>query len=320
MRPESTSVTYRPDLSALVNEYDAEKAAARFIGRRAAPIFTVPEASGGFPIMSRENFRKPATQKRAEGASFNRITGEFGKGTFDCEENGLEYPIDDRRRRRFRNLIDAEAAASRVLWYQLLMGHEIRVAALFSGGGFTNHNVTTAWTTVATAAPLDDIASGVEALEDKCGVGPEDISIVMPRTDFREFMRVTQVTDKIKYTYPGMQPSLLQPLQVAAMLGVKQVLVARSGYDIKEEGVAESISQIWTAGVIYIAVLADEGAPLEEPSAARTMMWDVNAPELPVIESYREEKVKSDIVRARMDTDEVLIGEKDLFAYKLTNT
>ncbi len=320
MRSESTLVTYRPDLSAQVNEYDAEKAATRFIGRLAAPVFTVPEASGGYPIINRENFKKPANAKRAEGAKFNRITGEFGKGTFDCEEYGLEYPIDDRKRRRYRNLIDAEAAGSKVLWFQLLLGHEIRVATLYSGAGFSNTNVATDWSTTATAVPLDDIATGIETLEDNCGVGPADVSMIIPRPDFRELQRTAQVIDKTKYTYPGLQPALLQATQVAAMLGIKQVLIARSSYDTKEEGVTESMSQIWTAGVMYLAVLADDEGPLEEPSAARTMMWDVNAPEMPVMESYREENIKSDIVRARMDTDEVLTGAVNLFAYKLTNT
>jgi len=133
-------------------------------------------------------------------------------------------------------------------------------------------------------------------------------------------MRTTQVVDKIKYTYPGMQPSLLQAIQVASMLAIKEVIIPRSVYDSKEEGIAETNTQIWTAGVMYLAVLADEGDDLEQPSAARTIMWDEDAPELPVMESYRDETARSDIVRARTDTDEVLTAEVNLMAYKLTNT
>ena len=320
MRPESTSMTYRAELTAIVNEYDVEKAAARFIGRRAAPVFEVAECAGEYPIMRRANFKKPATTTRAEGAKFNRIIGQFGKGNYACDENGLAYPVDDRMKRRYTMLIDAEAAAARILWYQLLLSHERRVAALYSGGGFTNTNVATAWSTKATALPLDDLLTGIEQLEDKSGAGGEDISLIIPRADFREMLSTAQVVDKTKYTYPGLQPALLKPLQVAAMLGIKEALVARSVYDSKEEGVAETNTQIWTAGVMYLAVLAADNEDLEQPSAARTMLWTRSAPELPVMESYRDEDATSDIIRARMDTDELLIGETDLFVYQLTNT
>ena len=320
MRPESTSVIFRDDLSILAKEYDEQKAIGRFIARQAAPVAEVASAEGQYPIMNRENFKKPAKTGRTEGSNYNRVSGTFGSGTYDCQEHGLEYVIDDRRLKRYRRLFDAELAATQILRFQLLLAHERRVAALYSGGGFSNTNVATAWSTSDTAVPLDDILTGLETLEDKCGVGPEDISLIIPRADFREMMACAQVTDKVKYTYPGMQPALLQAMQVAAMLGIKSVLKARSVYDSTEEGVAESNTQIWTAGVMYLAVLAEESETLETASAARTILWTADAPELPVVESYREEKIRSDVVRTRDDTDEILMGETDLFVYQLTNT
>ena len=74
------------------------------------------------------------------------------------------------------------------------------------------------------------------------------------------------------------------------MLDVKEVIVAQSVYDSTEEGVAESNTQLWAAGVIYITVTCNEGDDLMEPSAARTILWDNDSPELPTLESYRWEK------------------------------
>ena len=324
MRPESaTAYVLRPDLSAQVQEFDAGKAALKFIARRAAPIFHSPEVAMGYPIIKRENFKKYTEGARAEGARYNRITGEFAKGTFDCEENGLEYPIDDRRRRRYRNLVDCEANAARQIWYQLLMGLEVRVAALYSGAGFTNHNVTTAWSTVATATPIGDIKTGIRSLSKKCGCRSQDLSLIIPEADYDELMLVAQIVDKVKYTYSknsGVQPADLDASEIATMLKIKEVIIGSGAYDSTEEGYAESDTDIWTAGVMYLALLADEGDDLEVPSAARTIMWDVDAPELPVIESYRDEEVRGDVVRGRMDTDEVLTAEVDLMVHKITNT
>lgn len=270
--------------------------------------------------MNRENFKKRSDTKRQSNGAYNRITGKFGKGTFDCEEHGLEYPIDDAKAAEFAQFFSAEQSAMEILRYQLLLDWEVRASALYSGGGFSNTNVTTAWSTTGSAVPFNDIQTGLEKLEDLNGAGPEDISLVIPRADFRELLLVDQVIDKSKFTNPGIQPAFLNAMQIAAMLGIKEVIIARSSYDSKEEGIAESMTQIWTAGVMYLAVLANENDSLEIPSAARTIIWQADALELPIMESYREEKLRSTIVRSRDHTDEVLQGETDLFVYKLTNT
>jgi hypothetical protein len=320
MRPESTSVTLRRDLSATAQEFDTSTAANKFIGRKAAPIFQTPEASETYPVMKRENFKKPAETARAEGGAFNRIVGEFGKGTFSCDEHGLEYPIDDRRRKRYATFIDAEQAATRILWYQMRMAHERRVAALYSGAGLTNTNVVTAWSTVASADPANDVIIAANKLADACGCDISELSLVIPRADLLEALRTDAIVEQVKYTYPGIRPAQLSAAQFAAIIGIKQVLPATGAYDSAIEGETESNSQIWTAGIMYLALLAEDNDPLEVPSAFRTMLWTASAPELPVVETYREEKVAADIVRMRDDTDEVATAEVDLMAQKITNT
>ena len=321
MRPESTSITNRPDLTVLSKEYDDQKAQARFIAKRAAPIIDVPTRLGRFKIFNRENFKKgPSVPARARGAKYPRITGTFGQGNFDCEDYGIEYPLDDLEVNANANLFSTERAATRILRHQTLLAQELRVAAIYSGAGLSNTNVTTAWTTIATAVPLDDIQKGIEALGDRCGAGPGEISMVIPRADFREMQRCAQVVDKSKYTLMGIQPGLLKATEIAQVLDIKEVLVGDGGYDTTEEGYAESNSQIWTAGVIYICVLADEGDTMEEMSFARTALWTLDSPVFPVIESYREEDIRSNIIRERADLDVFLQGETNLFAYKLTNT
>ncbi len=321
MRAESTSITNRPDLTILSKEYDDQKAQSRFVAPRAAPIVDVLNRLGGFPIFNRANFKKGSSvPARAPGTKYPRIIGEFGKGQFNCEDHGIEYPLDDLLSNANANLFSTERAATRILRHQTLLAHELRVAAVYSGAGLTNTNVTTAWSTVASGKPLDDIQKGIEALEDSCGVSSGDMSLIIPRIDMREMQRTAQFTDKSKYTLPGVQPGMLNAAQVAAVLDIKEVLVAGGSYDNTEEGVTESNTAIWTNGVMYIVVLADEGDTLEEPSFARTALWTLDSPVFPVMESYREEAIRANIIRERADLDVFLQGETDLFAYKLTNT
>ncbi|MBE3069609.1 MAG: hypothetical protein IMZ66_05165, partial [Planctomycetes bacterium] len=288
MRPETAAITLRRDLMIVANEFDAEAAGKKFIASLAAPVAPVPEAAATYPVINKECFKRPATStRRTEGGAYNRIQGTFATASYECEENGLEDILDDRRAKRFASWLDFEREATRLLRYQMLMAWEKRVKAAYVALGLTNTNVGTAWTTVATATPLGDIQTGVETLEDKCGCIGEDLSLIIPRADFREFLAVTQVVDKSKYTYPGVQPANLAADQIAKMLGIKQVLLARGSYDGSEEGItAESATQIWTAGVMYLALLADPGSGLDRPSAMRTIRWtgDGVAADGPIVE------------------------------------
>jgi len=312
MDRENTNVIIRPDLNAQVAEYMAQRAAGRFVAPRVAPLFRSPTATGQYPIFRRAAFKKKAELKRNPNGSYNTIKGFFGQGNFACDDNGIEDPLDDAMRRKYASLFDAEAAASSILAHQILLGWESRVAALFSGGGFTNTNVATAWSTTATAVPLDDLQTGIDKLCDTWGCIPGDISLVIPRADFVEMNRTAQVVNKALYTYPGVQPANLSAMQIAAILGIKEVLVAQSVYDSKEEGIAETNAMCWTAGVMYLTVCCGEDDPMEIPSAARTVLWVDDSPELPTMETYRSDDRRADIVRARANTDEILLDRKSV--------
>jgi len=147
------------------------------------------------------------------------------------------------------------------------------------------------------------------------------ISLICPRADFRYMVRTAEMIDQVKYTYganSGIRPHLLKPAQVAAILGIKEVLVPELAYNSKPEGETASMSAIWTAGKAMLAVLADgEDYPLELPAAWRTMLWTADAPVDPVVERYRDESRRSQIVRCRQNTDEVATAEADLLAYLL---
>ncbi len=331
MRPESATTIVRPELALYLSEFDAEGAAKRFIGRRAAPIYVSDNQTGEYGIVNRESFQKRTDSHRAEGAGYARITGKVSKATYSTEEYGLEETLDDRQAARLRPTFELEQLAIRHLWYQMLLDYEYRVHAAYTGLGLTNTNVSTAWTTTDSAKPINDFQTQFDNLAKSCGAAPSDLSIIIPQADWRELLAVAQVNDKIKYTYPGIQPAELTGAQVANMLGVKEVLIAGAYYDTTEEGYAASLSAIWTSGVIYIGLLSPEGAPLNAESAFRTVVWNegsngdslasnISTMDYVTVESYRDEVVRGDVIRARWNTDEVAMGDADLFVRKLTNT
>jgi len=128
------------------------------------------------------------------------------------------------------------------------------------------------------------------------------------------------VIDRIKYSYPGLVPGQLTAQIMAAILGIKQVLVAGSAYDTKEEGIAPALTQVWAAGSAWLTILAEPESPINVPSAARTMLWTGDSPDLIVAETYRSEEVRGEVLRVRQNTDEVLTAEADLMTYEITTT
>ncbi len=323
MRPESTSAAMRPVLTEFAQEYFAEKARSKFIGLRTAPLFRANKRSAEYPVFNRESFKKRVTdQKRAPGAAYNRVTGQFGRRTYTCTENGLEYAVDDVFAEQYIDLFDAEEAATDILMTQVLMGHEARAAALYIAMSLTNHNVGTAWTTVATATPIADFEAGFNTIGDACGCLTSDLSIIIPRADWQELQKVDEIVERAQYVWTGasMLPASIPASTVAMALGCKEILVGQGSYDAQEEGYAESDTQFWPAGVMYIALLAGQEAPLRIPSAARTILWTEDSPAFPVMESYREEQTRSDIVRARFQTNEVQTADDNILTYQLTNT
>lgn len=324
--PETTSVAFRRDLSQVANEFDDDRAAQRFIAREVCPIYRVGEVTAQYPVWTRENFKKrPTDVDRREGGGYERIDATFNQLTFTTEEHGLEFKLDDRKAKRFATFLDFEQEAAKILRYSLLQEWEIRVQTLIGTTiGLTNTNVTTAWTTGATATPIDDILQRCEAIEQASGVGREEHTVIMPTVDYREFMGCQEVQDLCQYTYGrdfGIRPQLLRLDDVARMLGVRKVVLASSYYDSGAEGASETNAAIWTAGVIFVGVFADEGAPLSSMSATRTMLYDQDGvSDIPLMERYRDETVRSEILRAREDTDEVATAEADLLLQQLTNT
>jgi len=316
-----SGVTLRRDLSAVANEFDDIQAREMFIGLRAAPVFRVGEESAYYPVICRETFRKPAETERASDGSYNRVSGEFGSGTYSCEEHGLEYLIDDKRRKRYQSFFDAESAAVRILRHQILMAQERRISSLIlDSSTFTANSVSTAWATVASSVPLTDVTTGCETLEDNCGIGRENYTLIVPRTEYKYLCTTDSILGRIKYVAPGVTRGMLTTQLLAEFFGIKQVLVAGGSYDSAGEGVAESMSQIWSTGYAMLCVIAGEGDPLEMPSIARTMLWAEDSPENVVVETYRDEKRRSDVVRMRHNVDEVLTADADLLGYLLSTT
>ena len=92
--------------------------------------------------------------------------------------------------------------------------------------------------------------------------------------------------------------------ELAAAFGVDKVIVAGAPKNTANSGQSASIDWVWSSSyvsVVRIPVTED----FREPCFGRTFHWGVDGSSIGgTIETYRDETVRGDVVRVRMDTDE----------------
>ena len=303
MRP-STAIS-RPELGALAFEYMIEEALTRFIGMRLMPIKRVGRQSAEYPVIPLAALLESVDTKRADRGNYNRSDWTFDFQNYATEDHGWEEKIDDREEALFQNYFDMEEAATLRAVAVMLRGHENRVKDLvYDTGTIANGAVGVAWTTPATATPKADVDGARDSMRDNFGVLPNKITIAYTR--FNALLRTAELRDALKYTNPiEMGGFEVQKQIVAQYFGLDEVLVGDAQENTAKKGQTASLGEIWTAGNVGLYAVSDGGEDMKEPVIGRTMMWEEGASDILTTETYRDEKVRADIVRIRNDVDEV---------------
>ncbi len=94
---------------------------------------------------------------------------------------------------------------------------------------------------------------------------------------------------------------------IASAFDVENVLVSGTAKNSAKEGQTATIASTWTDSKVLVARIATTN-DLKEPCLGRTFHWaeDGSQP-LGMIESYRDETVRSDIIRVRHEVAEKVI-------------
>ena len=306
-RPTSATTIARPDLGVLAYEYLAEASRAGFIGLSILPIFETPEKSAEYPVIPLEAVVKLKDTKRSPRGGYNRSDYEFENKTYACKENGWEEPLDDVERKLYARLFDAEEVATERAMDIVLRNQEKRIADLvFNTANIANTaNVSTEWSTAATCTPRLDVLTAKEAMRKASGLVADKMA--MSITVFNNLLLCKEICDALQYTNPFQMGGLEAQKQALAMyFGVSEILVGGAIRDQAKKGQSFSIADIWDDEYVLLYKSARNPQDLKEPSLGRTFLWTADSPSNAVVESYRDETVRSDIYRVRHYTDECL--------------
>jgi hypothetical protein len=291
-----TSATFNPILSEALNKIGENK----FVGTQILPIRNVPTKNGDYPVFGDDQFDLNASKARSAGSSFARRDFEYEKQSYACEQYALEglLPDEDRSQAEDDGISDASAAIAQKLQRDIMVGHELRVAALMTSAGFNSTSATAVMSNASTATPIRDIQNAVERLQ---GNGFYDgLTLMMEVSLFNKMLN----TDDVRGIFNGNgQYTDRQVLRDA--FGVEQIIILPTRYNSAAKGAAASRSKVWEVDEYFVGQVA--GGDFSNGGFGRTLAYSADGGAF-TAETYRDEPIKSDVLRVLNSVDEVVIN------------
>ncbi len=306
--PSSSLSTLRPDLAGSFMEFDLDANQSGFIFQRVLPVITPSKQAGSFGKIPVEQLLKERDTSRAPGAGYARSGFTFTKDTFACEEHGAEEPVDDREATMYSEYFDAEQiAAMRARHAVMINGEKRAAAAVFNATTWASFKSTISdeWDDLTNAIPLTDVEAAVQAVWSQCGIWPN--ALIINRKVFRNLRNVDQIISRVKYQgFMDVRAGNISEEAMAQAFDL-QLIVAGSARDSAKEGQSTVIAPVWSDEYAMVCKIATSG-DIKEPCIGRMFHWSEDGTELMgLVETYREEQSRSDIVRVRHDVDEKIL-------------
>ena len=270
---------------------DVKSALADFI----APRVPVGVGTGMFKKFDDKNAFQRYDTARAVGGPATRIEFASTDGNFNCEANALEVPIDDQEREKAGDAQSAlEEAKTRTLVINASLAREKRVFDLVKA------NVAAAaskgaWSSDATANPIDEIDEQIEAIATLTGLMPNRMVIGLGawrvlKNHANVIARLNGSPDK-SVSLDAFAGMLLNP-QIEIRVGIMSI-------DANKMGKAASKSNV--VGSEIFLFHGSDNPTQYDPGFAKT--FSVGANSVEAVRLYREERNRSDILAVDWSED-----------------
>jgi len=293
----STSASFNPILSEALNKIGENK----FVGTQLLPIRTVGTKNGDYPVFGDDQFDLNASKVRSSGSKFARRDFDYDKQSYACQQYALEgvLPDEDASLASDNGISDAAGSIAQKLQRDIMVGHELRVAALMTGAGFNATAATGAMDGSGTAPkPIQDIQNAVERLN--ANGFYDGLTLMMEVSLFNEMINTTDV----RGIFNGNgQYTNRQVLRDA--FGVEQIILLPTRYNSAAKGKAATRTKIWEDDEYFVGQVA--GGDFSNGGFGRTLAYSPDGGAF-TAETYRDEPIKSDVLRVFNSVDEVIIN------------
>ena len=291
-----TSATFNPVLSEALNKIGENK----FVGTQILPVRDVATKNGQYPVFGDDQFDLNASKVRAAGSAFARRDFAYGQQDYSCKQYALEglLPDEDASKASDDGVTDAAAAIAQKLQRDIMVGHELRAAAAMNSAAFNATAVTASFNSKDTALPIEDIQLAVERLN---GNGFYDgLSLIIETSLFNKMIN----TDDVRGIFNGNGQYTNRQVILDA-LGVNNIIICPTRYNSAAKGKAAARSKVWSTGHFFVGQVA--GGDFANGGFGRTLSYGPDGGVFSA-ETYRDEPIKSDVMRVLNSVDEVIIN------------
>ena len=299
--------TIRADINQALIE--APQADVGLIGATLLPLQNVQAKSGTYlkVQLAGAELLSNNSAARAAGSEYQTGIRSFSSAQYDTQDYGLSELLDDSVVTDLNRFFSYESETAKFLLRQLKIGHEKRVADLLWAAStpFATADQSPAVNYTNSLITTVDVARDVAAAKlalNKLGYEPN--CVAMSANVFELIRRSTLLQNQFFGVISNTGARLLNEAEIAAALGVETLAVGRAAYNTANKGKSYSGSFIVPDSKIIVGQIA--GGEFTAGGIGRTLVWAADAAGF-VSESYRDEARRSNVLRVRMNTDEVVI-------------
>jgi hypothetical protein len=251
-----------------------------YIANRVFPVIPVEEQYGEYFTFDRGDFYRREAGKRGPGAESRGGGFRIEKGVlYSADVHAFHQDVDDQTAARYRSLFDLESAATEFVTQNLLLEREQLWAATYfvpAVWGTNLEGVAAApgagqflqWDQ-ANSTPVADIRLQKRLMGRVTAVRPNTLVIT------EEVRDVLAMHDDITSRYmpvAGAQPVEVTDAQIAAALGIENIVVAQAVVNLAPEGAADDFATIFNNHALL--VYANPRPSIFQPSGGYIFGWN----------------------------------------------
>jgi hypothetical protein len=228
--------------------------------------------------------------------------------TYYAQEHSLQTPVTDEERENSDNDLSPDRDGTELVTSKILLGREVvmknlvTTAANYATGMSTTLVGAAQWSAYATSDPILNIRTAVRAIHAKVFMEPNVAIIPYLVMSFLEDH--PDIIERIKYS----ERAILTPEIIASVFGLQNVIVPGVGVGSGAPGAAGnaiSVGYLWGDDVVLAWVPPRAG--LRIPAFAYEFTWAYGGAEQ-VVDRWREERRKSDLIRVSRRYDLKMVG------------
>lgn len=248
---------------------------------------------GNYKVWKASDFRRRNIVRRASGTDFHRADLGLEPKAFRLEQMGYEIAIDDRE-----NLPGEMEATSAKMVEDAYANLDIELNGLLNTTNFANYTAVVNKWNANNGTPIDDVKKAVADVKGRLGVAPD--SMLISEDVFHALEANAQILARLRTD----ADKIITLEKLANFFGLKNIYIMAGTETTTADGQAtQTIGHISTGKAL---VYFKGGEGVSSPSAIKCFYNDNETRGMIIIETYRDNFRRSDIVRVIQDFDIVV--------------